>query len=104
MSALQSSGSSSSSLAPCSPLTLEDVVLSLELPFTVDLSFPVQCQILRLVIIVLGQKKEVCFRSPDRPDQNRADPTFFYAILKTFLDFYFLGSIFMFSKNSILGL
>ena len=32
--------------------------------------------------VTLGQKKEVCFRSPDRPYENRADPTFFYAFLK----------------------
>ena len=52
----------------------------------------------RSVIIVLWKtymiwpKKKVCFRAPDRPYQNKADPTFFYAILKNFLYFYiFLG-------------
>ena len=40
----------------------------------------------------LCQKKELCFRSSDRPYQNRANPTFLNAILKKFIYFHtFLG-------------
>ena len=39
----------------------------------------------------------MCFRSPDRPYQNRADPTFFYAIFEEI--YIFLGLFW-----SILGL